>query len=229
MPRAAGQEPLTRERILEIALRLIDEDGMEGLSMRRLGSILGCDPMAIYHHLENKEEVLSGVVQKVFSEMSVPRRSGEWKPRVRRWAQAYRAVARAHPNLVLEIVAHPEAVAVAAAGANESLYEALEAGGLPPRSIVLGAGVIVDYVNGFVLAEATGVTEQPGAEAHLRAELEAPPANHVSVQLRALSRVTAAELREQFAFGVEVILAGLETMEPRDSEISTRRARLEPT
>ena len=50
----AGQELLTRERILDAALRLVDEQGMAALSMRRLAAELGVDPMALYHHLPGK-------------------------------------------------------------------------------------------------------------------------------------------------------------------------------
>ena len=62
----AGEEPLTRGRILGAALRLVDGEGMGALSMRRLGAELGVDPMSIYHHLPGKEAVVSGLVGMVF-------------------------------------------------------------------------------------------------------------------------------------------------------------------
>ncbi len=67
----AGQEQLSRGRILEAALRLVDEEGMGALSMRRLGAELGVNPMSIYHHLPGKDAVISGLVELVFSGMRV--------------------------------------------------------------------------------------------------------------------------------------------------------------
>ena len=68
----AGQEALSRGRILDAALRLVDEEGMGALSMRRLGAELAVNPMSIYHHLPGKGAVISGLVELVFSGMRVP-------------------------------------------------------------------------------------------------------------------------------------------------------------
>jgi TetR/AcrR family transcriptional regulator, tetracycline repressor protein len=213
--RRQGQVPLTRERILAAALRLIDEAGLEALSMRRLGGELGVDPMAVYHHIPNKDALLRALVQQVFSEMAVPPPSGTWKERVRQWVEAYRGVALAHPNLVLRIVADPGAVAVAAVQANESLYAALEAAGLPPRAVVGAADLLVDYVNGLVLAEASGAVHDPASAAAFRAELDAQPADRVAVQRRLLAAAEEAGGRDSFEFALDVILAGLDTLPRR--------------
>jgi TetR/AcrR family transcriptional regulator, tetracycline repressor protein len=206
-----GRTPLTRERILDAALRVIDEDGLDALSMRRLGAELGVDPMAVYHHLPNKEALLQGVVRQVFAGMAVPPPGGDWKQRVRRWVEAYRGIALAHPNLVLRIVSDPAAVATAAVQANESLLAALEAAGLPPSAVVRATDLIVDYVNGLVLAEASGAVQDPASAAAFRAELDAQPADRVAVQRRLLADPDLAGGRDSFEFALDVILAGLET------------------
>jgi TetR/AcrR family tetracycline transcriptional repressor len=160
--RRAGQPTLTRERILATALQVIDAHGLEALSMRRLGAELGVDPMTVYHHLPGKDAVVRGVVAQVFAEMPLPASNGPWRDRVRAWAQTYRALARAHPNLVLRMVSDPAAVAIAAERINVSLYAALEASGLAPEYASRIADVIVDYINGFVLAEASQGPTQAG-------------------------------------------------------------------
>ena len=120
MGRRTGGEPLTPDRIYDAGLALVDHAGVEGLSMRRLGAALKVDPMAIYHHVPNKEALFHGIVQRVFSEMAKPSKSGSWPTHAPgQWARAYRAVVEAHPKLVLRIVARPEAVALAAGEANE--------------------------------------------------------------------------------------------------------------
>ena len=69
MKPAQRRLPLTRERVLEAALYLADQGGLEGLSMRKLGQALGVEAMAVYYHFANKERVLDGIVDLVFGEI----------------------------------------------------------------------------------------------------------------------------------------------------------------
>jgi TetR/AcrR family tetracycline transcriptional repressor len=212
MARRRGQEPLSEERIFREALRLVDEAGLESLSMRKLGAELGVDPMAVYHHVPNKEALLHGVVKLVFTEMAVPATEGPWEGRVRDWAHAYRAVARAHPNLVLRIVTDPGAVAVAAVHANETLYRALEESGLAATDVVRAADVIVDFVNGSVLGEVTGEVYADAAAA-FQAALDAQPPEAVAAQRRLLatsdSDSGSGEPRRSFELGLDLLLTGI--------------------
>ena len=73
--RPPGRRPaLTREQILTAALQIIDEDGVEALTMRRLGQALDRNPMAIYRHAADKDALLDGVVEHVAAELVAPRR-----------------------------------------------------------------------------------------------------------------------------------------------------------
>src|SRR5689334_10950594 len=115
-----GRGPaLTREQILTAALQIIDEDGVEALTMRRLGQALDRNPMAIYRHAADKDDLLDGVVEHVAAELVAPRlldRNGhgdghgdgdvsgekdpEWEAVLRRIAHTFRRVALAHPHVV---------------------------------------------------------------------------------------------------------------------------------
>jgi AcrR family transcriptional regulator len=203
---------LTRQRILAAALKLIDSFGLDALSMRRLGSELGVDPMSIYHHIPNKDALLHAVVEDVFARMPAPSGKGAWKRRVREWAHNYRAVALAHPNLVLQIVSDPAAVAVAAVHANESLYAALEASGLPARSVVRAADLVVDYVNGSVLPSAGSFGDDAATALAFEAALMGRLGDQTPVQRRLLADPKVREGRDGFDFGLDVILAGVETL-----------------
>ena len=187
MGRRTGGEPLTPDRIYDAGLALVDHAGVEGLSMRRLGAALKVDPMAIYHHVPNKEALFHGIVQRVFSEMAKPSERGSWPTRVRQRAGAYRAVVEAHPKLVLRIVTSPEAVALAAGEANGALYRALQLSGLRPADVGRGAGVIVDFVNGSVLPKASAEVAERGL---------------------------AEALDDAFEFGLDVVIAGLVHLVP---------------
>ena len=93
--RLRGRQPLTRERVLDTALRLADQGGLEALSMRKLGQALGVEAMALYYHFANKERVLDGIVDLVFGEIDVPAIGADWKTAMRERAISVRdALAR---------------------------------------------------------------------------------------------------------------------------------------
>ena len=94
--RLRGRQPLTRERVLDTALRLADHGGLEALSMRKLGQALGVEAMALYYHFANKERVLDGIVDLVFGEIDVPAIGADWKTAMRERAISVRDVMARH-------------------------------------------------------------------------------------------------------------------------------------
>jgi AcrR family transcriptional regulator len=212
---------LTRERILEAALRLVDEGGVEALSMRRLAAALGVDPMAIYHHLPGRAAVIAGLVERVFGELRIPPGGAgdtgrPWQERVRAFARAYRALWRAHPHLALHAIAEPASATAGTLAAGEELYAALAAAGLSPRLVVRGAGVIVDYIHGFALAERAGALDAAAGQRELQAQLAARPPGDLPTLRRILAALggedggTGEEASgADFEFGLDVLLAGL--------------------
>ena len=190
MGRRTGATPLTPERIYEAGLAIIDASGLDGFSMRKLGAALGVDPMAVYHHVPNKEALFHGIVREVFAGMRTPTPSAPWRLQVSNWAHSYRAIVEAHPNLILKIVTSPDAVAVASSEANEALLRALSLSGLAPEDVGRAADIVVDFVNGTALARAS-------------AEVNADEA-------------LTEELDQVFAFGLSVVLDGLEARAARE-------------
>lgn len=211
----AGQESLSRRRILEAALRLVDEEGIGALSMRRLGAELGVNPMSIYHHLPGKDAVISGLVELIFSGMGVRYSDGSpWQDQVRAWAGAYRDLARSHPNLVLEIVSSAAAVTEAVLLVNEPLYRALDEAGLTPAKVVQAADSVVDFVHGFALAEGAQPPERPFDRRELLERLEAGAADELPATSRVFRALTREESRYDFDRGFEaglgILLKGIE-------------------
>jgi AcrR family transcriptional regulator len=95
--------PLTRERVLQTAVALADEGGIEALSMRKLGYELGVEAMSLYNHVANKDDLLNGITDLVLSEIELPA-DGDWKTALRRSAVSAHEVLRRHPwacNLAL--------------------------------------------------------------------------------------------------------------------------------
>lgn len=105
----ARREPLTRDRILEAALALADEHGLEAVSMRRVGRSLGVEAMSLYKHVADKEAILDGLADLVMAEVEVPSPGGDWQAEIRRSAVSVRAALLRHPwaATVLESSLHP--------------------------------------------------------------------------------------------------------------------------
>lgn len=210
----AGEDTLTRERILDAALSIADEHGIKALSMRRLAGDLGVDPMAIYHHLPGKDAILSGVVARVFAEMRVPDTDGKgWKERVRDFASAYRDLARSHPNLVREIVAG--AASAGTVEVSEPLYAAIEAAGFPPATVARAADAVADYVNGFALAEAGSPLGGAGDRRGLLELLGDRPEESVPAMRRVFGALSEEEMPADFGFGLDVVVSGIEAVAAR--------------
>jgi len=196
---------------LTAALRLVDERGVDALSMRRLAAALDIDPMTIYRHLPDKAALMRGLVALVFDELTLPPMPGaSWQDQVRAFAHAYRTLARAHPHLLVYMITHAEAASNAALAAGEYLLAALEGAGLTPRRALLAADVIVDFLNGFALAESSGRLGQPGERRELLELLHGVPAHQYPALRRVLGALDEPEMMSDFDAGLNVILAGIE-------------------
>ncbi len=110
---SGGDGKITRELVLGTALDLIDRDGADALSMRRLAAALDRDPMILYRHAPGKAALLDGVVETVLSQLSVDPADPDWAAQLRAVARQYRALALAHPNVVPLLVTRPLATPLA--------------------------------------------------------------------------------------------------------------------
>src|ERR1700754_3534467 len=153
------RSPLTREDVFSAALRLIDADGVEALSMRRLGKALDRDPMRLYRFASSKDVLLDGVVELVLGELKVPvAEAGNWEDVLRRTARAFRRIALAHPHVVPLLVTRPLATPLALRPLGtlrplENLLELLIEAGFDPRGALHAYRLYFGFLNGHVLNE----------------------------------------------------------------------------
>jgi AcrR family transcriptional regulator len=107
--RAGGQDngQISRSMILRTALEIIDRDGADGLSMRRLSDAVGRDPTVLYRHLPNKAAVLDGVAEIVLEKLQVDTADPDWAAQLRSVAHDFRRLAITHPNVVPLLVTRP--------------------------------------------------------------------------------------------------------------------------
>ena len=89
--------PLSRERVLAGAVVVADSGGIGSLTIRSIAQELGVKPMSLYHYVANKDEILDGIVDIVFSEIELPSADGDWRPEMRRRAVSARRILRRHP------------------------------------------------------------------------------------------------------------------------------------
>ncbi len=92
-----GRRTLSRERVLRGAMAVADSGGIAALTIRSLAAELGVKPMTVYYYVANKDEILDGIVDQVFSEIYLPAVGGDWRTELTRRARSARDVLRAHP------------------------------------------------------------------------------------------------------------------------------------
>jgi AcrR family transcriptional regulator len=145
--------PLTRERIVNEAVNLLDQHGVNGLTMRRLAEGLDVTATALYWHVRTKEDVLDLALDHIFGEVPLPVPAADWRSDVRRLAQSWRAVLLRHPwspSLIGRPVSGPRVLA-----RTEYLQSALLRGGLADLELAVATRLLANYVIGAALTEAT--------------------------------------------------------------------------
>ena len=218
---ATGRRPaLTREQILAAAVAIIDADGVEALTMRRLGQALDRDPMAIYRHTPDKDALLDGVVEHVAAELITTREpdsngNGDWEAELRRTAHTFRRVALAHPHVLPLLLTRPLSgpLALRPLGTLQLLEELLElfsTAGFDPHGALHAARLFTGFLYGHVLHELQEQVQNPDEiDDLLRLGLQRLPLTQFP-RLRSLATALATydgatELDE----GLTIVLAGL--------------------
>ncbi|MGW3322795.1 TetR/AcrR family transcriptional regulator [Streptomyces virginiae] len=200
-PRRKERQPaLSRAQIVAAAVRLLDAEGIEELSMRKLGTGMGAAATSLYRHVAGKDELIELVLDEVCGELEVPgaANAAEWRDAVSRGGHDLRAMALRHP-WVASVIGR---VGPAALGANlmrvsDRMLALLRTGGFPADEAELAMRAVISYVVGATTGEA----------AHLsllarrgRSEREGPEGQD-SRKLR----------EENFDYGLQRVLDGLET------------------
>lgn len=206
---------LTRESALRAALEIIDEDGVEGLSMRRLGRALGRDPMSLYRHATTKAELLDGVAETVLAELSVDTASGDWEAQLRAVARQFRGLALDHPNVVPLLVTRPLSTPLAMRPLGtlrplEAILELLIRAGFSEVDALHVYRSFFGFMQGHVLNELQEIVENPEeTDDLLRLGLHRLPIREFP-RLRGLASVLAAyDGAAELERGMDTLFTGL--------------------
>ena len=158
--------------ILQTALSIVDRDGVNRSSMRRLSDALGRDPVMIYRHVANKAAVLDGVAEIVLAQLSVDTADPDWADQLRTVAHDFRQLALAHPNVVPLLVTRPLATPLGQRPPGmlrplEDVLALLMSAGFTGEDALHGYRVLFGFLYGHILHELQELIEQPEETDHV--------------------------------------------------------------
>ena len=205
------REPLTRDRVVDAALRVMDEEGLEAVSMRRIAREVGVEAMSLYHHVEDKEDLLDGVCERVMADFEFPEPVGDWAEDCRRGARAWRQLLKQHPN-VMRLFAEERGPVRSPESMRPTEYalRLLRGAGLSDRDTAQAFHAFGGYIQGFVMMELgsiAGGADPEHAKAHA-ALAEALPDEFDTLQAVGPYFLECGA-DEQFEFGLDLLIRGL--------------------
>ncbi|WP_306233752.1 TetR/AcrR family transcriptional regulator [Agrococcus beijingensis] len=213
--KVASDSGLSKRRVVAEAIRLADDEGADGLSMRRLASELGAGAMSLYHYVAGKEELLDAMVDVVFDEIELPPEGTDWQSAMRRRAASARQVLARHP-WAIGLMESRTSAGPANLRHHEAVTACLRKAGFPVLMATHANWLLDSYVYGFALQEASlpfdTAEELAGmVEGIYLPQLppdEFPYLNESAAALAAAGFDPAA----QFDFGLDLVLAALEPL-----------------
>lgn len=198
-----SREPLTPERITTEALSIVDEQGADKLSMRRLGQKLGVDPMAIYYHIPSKTALYDGIVEHLWNGVMLPPvTTGEsWQNVLHSVFSTFRRRLLEHPNAVVLVGTRPATTPTMLRLINDTLGR-LETAGLPTQD----AMPLIDCLSGFTIGKVMAEISEP-TEAVKAALSDITLETHPHLIQSMMSGTTFAP-DEQFERGLRALIHG---------------------
>jgi len=205
-PRKRGRPPrLSRAAIFKAALQLIDAEGAQALTMRRLGSEMGVEAMSLYRHVSSKDALLDGIGGQMLAELEMGSDDGDWAVTAQRLTSGLRAIARAHPA-AFELVGLRALNTVEAMRPVETLMADLRAGGFPPDRAVAAFRLLSGYQRGFTLSEIAGFAPTSGRQGLSEEKL---PADEFPAIHSLAGELGRDPTDADFNAGIATIIAGL--------------------
>ena len=210
---AGVRSRLTRERVLHAAVGFADERGIESLTMRKLGQALGVEAMSLYNHVANKDQLLDGMVDIVFSEVGLPPGDEDWKTAMRQRAVSARHVLARH-RWAIGLMESRTSPGPATLRHHDAVIGSLRGAGFSVAMAAHAFSLLDSYVYGFALQEATlpfDTAEQTAELAEMILSGLRPDEYPYLTEL-AVEHVLQPgySYGNEFEFGLDLILDGLE-------------------
>lgn len=196
---------LSQDKIVQSALSLIDTSGEKAFSMRKLAAALGVDPMAIYHHLANRNAVLHAVIQAMMDSFEIPPPGGTWQQDIRALCHAMRQVGLRHPG-AFRIYETNEDWLPGEHRVHEAFHATLRNAGFGRKVTVQGVRLLLAFTETFVVDEISGWLD-PEDQADLANSLASGP---YPVLTDLVDDIVQSDADADFDFGLRVLIRGLE-------------------
>jgi len=201
--------PLSRERVLRAAVGLADRTGLESLTMRKLGQELGVEAMSLYKHVANKDDILDGIVDEVLGDIEVPAAGTEWRTAMRQRSISAHEVLLAHPWAALLIMSRFN-IGPGMTRYLDATLGRLREGGFSIEGALDAWHTLDSHLYGFTLQQLSlpfAAEEAPQVSASVLRQLPAREYPHV---VEVITEVMRSGREEDFEFGLDLILEGLQ-------------------
>src|SRR5216683_410890 len=212
-PATETRTPLSRERVLRAAVAMADESGIGALSMRKLGEALGVEAMSLYNHVANKDDLLDGMVDLVFSEIDLPSGGADWKTAMRQRAISARGVLSRH-RWAIGLMESRTSPGSATLRHHDAVIGSLREGGFSIEMAAHAFSVLDSYIYGFALQEASlpFETAEETAEVAEMIFKQLPPEEYPYLTELTVEHVLQPgyDYGNEYEFGLDLILEGLE-------------------
>ena len=209
--------PLTRERVLRAAIALADQGGFESLTMRKLARELGVEAMSLYNHVANKDDLLDGMVDIVFSEIEPPSTDGEWRTAMRERAVSTRAALGRH-RWAIGLMEGRTNHGPANLRLHDAVLGCLRAAGFSIEMTVRAYSVQDAYIYGFALQE-RDMSSESATDFAAEAQRQMREYQPLLAEYPHLVEVVGGHVAEsgydyatEFVFGLDLILDSLDRL-----------------
>jgi AcrR family transcriptional regulator len=204
--------PLSRQQLFSAAIAVADEGGIAALTIRSVAAELGVKPMSLYHHVANKEAIIDGIIDIVFSEIDLPPQDTDWRSALRQRAHSARAVLRRHPwaTPFMESRSHP---GPATLRHHDAVLATLRGAGFPIDLAGHAYSLLDCYIYGFALEQAALPFTPDNLDEAMAGFMEQfQPEEYPHLVEFAMQRVLQPgyDHANEFDFGLELILDGLD-------------------
>lgn len=211
-PELKARERLTRERVIEAALRVMDAEGLDAVTMRRVAREVGVEAMSLYNHVRDKDDMWDGICTHVMSEFRFPAVGGDWIENARFAANEWRRVLKLHPNVITLFAGHAKPMSQPEGlRPMEFALGLLRQAGLADEDAARVFNVLGGYIMGFVLMEVgqmfgAGALDKrapdPGELARLM------PLEELPNIAATLPHLASCDPDDMFDLGLDMLIAG---------------------
>ena len=219
-PGPRPRTPLTRERILASAVTLADRIGVDALTIRRLATELGVKPMTLYHHVSGKDDILDGMVDRVFAEMSNPPPDLGWRAAIEVRCRSMRDVLGRHPWAVT-LLDSRTAPGAATLRHHEAVLACLRGAGFSLALTADAVATLDAFVYGFAVQEASlpfsGPDELEAVAGAVLGQLAEGEHPHFVEFATRHALAPGYSFGSSFDFGLALVLDGLDAAARREA------------